>query len=185
MSGIVPPTLALPVLEERSYEVSPNYIGQPAFDFVVADVIVVPSSVTVSAPPDVHAAMPSVLQLGPLDISGADRNVSTRMLLQLADGATVSGSSDVQVVVIVRTTAGLGEGVEVVVRLKEPDRPENHLRLRNDARLSALEVDKLRDGTQATITGGPTLADGLRWWELDGRGWAAEGTEDWQWLRPR
>ncbi len=43
---------------------------------------------------------------------------------------------------------------------------------------------RLPPGTVFTVTDGPVCADGYIWYEVDGRGWTAEGSADRYWLEP-
>ena len=53
------------------------------------------------------------------------------------------------------------------------------LRVREHPGLGARQIDCLENGTEVTISGGPTEIDGLQWWELEGyEGWSAS-----TWLR--
>ena len=60
-------------------------------------------------------------------------------------------------------------GAEVVVVGTEPD----CLKVRQEPAITGTELDCLNDGTQVKIVAGPTTANDIDWWQLEGQGWAA------------
>ncbi|HEY8491708.1 MAG TPA: DUF4352 domain-containing protein [Dehalococcoidia bacterium] len=53
------------------------------------------------------------------------------------------------------------------------------LNIRTEPSVNAAVIQCAPDGTRAAVAGGPQEADGYRWWNLAGLGWAAE-----PWLAP-
>jgi hypothetical protein len=47
------------------------------------------------------------------------------------------------------------------------------LKIRASPGLAGEEVGCLDDGTEVTVVAGPSDADGLEWWQLEGHGWAS------------
>jgi hypothetical protein len=60
-------------------------------------------------------------------------------------------------------------GAEVVVVGTAPD----CLKVRQQPSITGTELDCLKDGETVKIVAGPTSADDIEWWQLEGQGWAA------------
>lgn len=58
---------------------------------------------------------------------------------------------------------------EVVVVGTAPD----CLKVRQQPAITGTELDCLQDGAKVKIVAGPTSADDIDWWQLEGQGWAA------------
>jgi len=61
------------------------------------------------------------------------------------------------------------------------------LTIRDSAGKSGEAVAHVMPGTQFTVKGGPTKADGATWWQVEGeevKGWTAEGDSETRWLTP-
>ncbi len=59
------------------------------------------------------------------------------------------------------------------------------LTIRDSAGKNAEAIARVMPGTQFTVKGGPTKADGYTWWQLEGeevKGWAVEGDSETRWL---
>ncbi len=61
------------------------------------------------------------------------------------------------------------------------------LTIRENAGKNATAVAKVQPGTMFTVKGGPTQADNLTWWQVEGeqvKGWAVDGDGQDRWLTP-
>jgi SH3-like domain-containing protein len=75
----------------------------------------------------------------------------------------------------------VGDLIQVTTKEGQP------LAVRDSASKSGEAVAYVMPGTQFTVKGGPTKADGATWWQIEGeevKGWTAEGDSETRWLTP-
>ncbi len=130
--------VSLPVTQQGGYrDVAVKVVvhGQVASGYLLNKLSVFPPVITVySTDPALVNALPGVVETEPLDLTGANDDVSTRLALQLPPGVSVVGDQTVQVDVgiqpirgntsiskITVDVVGLGEGLQAQVSPAEVD----------------------------------------------------------------
>ena len=131
------------------------------------EVVVFDGALNLRATPGMAGLIIQVLpDATPLTVTGALQNVDAIDWYPVVTATAVAGWVAGEFIMAASTSGGFSVGDDVVVF-------DGPLNMRNAAGTGATILETLATGATATISGGPTAANGYDWYQLDLGGWVA------------